>query len=153
MAETTVLRSYAQDYAGWIEDTALAIEEGRFSEIDRAALADEVRDLGKSERRELKSALEVLIMHLLKARYQPEKKTRSWQATINVQRKQVDEFLKESPSLRPELPRFVEAAYERARIKAADETGLELDVFPEVCEWTGAQVLGLPAGVHPENPV
>jgi hypothetical protein len=41
-------RSYANDYAGWIED-------GRFHEIDRAALPDEVRDLGKSERRELKA--------------------------------------------------------------------------------------------------
>jgi hypothetical protein len=28
-------RSYATDYAGWIEDTARAIEDGRFNEIDR----------------------------------------------------------------------------------------------------------------------
>jgi hypothetical protein len=83
MAETTetatgstpgLLRTYTDDYAGWIEDTACAIEAGQFSEIDRAALADEVRDLGKLERSELESALEVLIMHLLKARYQPQKR-------------------------------------------------------------------------------
>lgn len=134
-------RSYAEDYAGWIEDTARAIEQRRFSEIDCAALADEVRDLGKLERRELKSALEVLLMHMLNLRYQPEKKTRSWQASINVQRKQVAGLLEESPSLRPELPQFLEAAYERARIKAADETGLDLDALPESCEWTIAAVL------------
>jgi hypothetical protein len=120
---------------------ARAIEEGRFSDIDRAALADEVRDLGKSERRELKSAIEVLLMLMLKSGYQPEKQTRSWQASIKVQRKQVAEFLKESPSLSPDLPQFINDAFERARIKAADETGLELDMFPDECEWSMAQVL------------
>jgi hypothetical protein len=110
--------------------------------IDRTALADEVRDLGKSERRELKSALEVLIMHLLKTKYQPEKRTRSGDASINVQRRAVAESLADSPSLRPELPHFLEGAYERARIKAADETGLDLDLFPESCEWTVAEILG-----------
>ncbi len=97
--------------------------------------------MGKSERRELKSALEVLLMHMLKLRYQPEKQTRSWQASVKVQRKQVAEFLEESPSLRPELQRFLDVAYERARIKAADETRLDVDLFPESCEWTVAEVL------------
>ncbi len=148
MAETIVNRlpglhrAYASDYCGWVEDTARAIEEGRFGEIDRAALADEVRDLGKSERRELKSALEVLLMHMLKSRYHPERQTRSWQASINVQRRQVAEFLEDSSSLQPEVQRFIEVAYERARITAAEETGLGLDLFPEVCEWTVAEVIG-----------
>ena len=44
-----MLRAYKDDYAGWVEDTARAIEDGRFEDIDRSALADEVRDLGKSE--------------------------------------------------------------------------------------------------------
>jgi hypothetical protein len=47
------MRAYEQDYAGWAEDTAKAIEEGRWSEIDREALADEVLDLSKSSRREI----------------------------------------------------------------------------------------------------
>ena len=46
------MRAYEQDYAGWVEDTARAIEEGRFSEIDRVALADEVRDLANAGRLE-----------------------------------------------------------------------------------------------------
>ena len=99
----TLRRSYADDYAVWIEDTARAIEDGRFNEIDRAALADEVRDLGKAERRELRSALEVLLMHMLKTKYQSEK-TRSWELTIRIQRKHAVRFLAESPSLRPDLP-------------------------------------------------
>ena len=69
------MRTYEQDYAGWVEDTARAIEDGRFNEIDRTALADEVRDLGKNERDRLVSALCVLVMHLLKTRYQPDRKS------------------------------------------------------------------------------
>lgn len=135
------MRAYEQDYAGWVEDTARAIEEGRFNEIDRVALADEVRDLGKSERRELESALRVLLLHLLKQRYQPEKRTRSWEASIRVQRKHLSKFLRESPSLRPELSELVADAYDSARIEAEQETGLDLDTFPEICEWTVAEVL------------
>jgi hypothetical protein len=135
------MRAYEQDYAGWVEDTARAIEEGRFSEIDRAALADEVRDLGKSERREIESALRVLLIHLLKAKYQPEKRTRSSEASIRVQRKHLAKFLRESPSLRPELPELLADAYEEARIEAANETAIDFDSFPETCEWTVAEVL------------
>jgi len=71
----TLHRSCAADYVGWAEDTAQAIEDGRFQDIDRAALADEVRDLSKSERRGLTGALKVLVMHMLKIRYQPGKQT------------------------------------------------------------------------------
>ena len=138
---STMLRAYTQDYAGWVEDTARAIEDGRFEDIDRAALADEVRDLGKSERRELRSAFSVLLMHLLKTKYQPAKASRSWQASIRVQRKQIEESLRESPSLRRDLPQILSDAYDRARIDAANETGLDIDIFPEECEWTLAEVM------------
>jgi ribosomal protein L29 len=136
-----MIRTYSEDYAGWVDDTARAIEEGRFCEIDRLALADEVRDLGEIERRELESAIRVLLIHLLKIRYQPEKQTRSWEASIRVQRKNIATFLASSPSLRPTLPGLIEDAYEKARIEASDETGIDLDAFPETCEFTTSQIL------------
>jgi hypothetical protein len=137
----TILRTYTEDYAGWVEDTARAIEDGRFSEIDRATLADEVRDLRLTERRELTSGLRVLLIHLLKTKYQLEKQSRSWQATIRVQRKHLGKFLRRSRSLRPELPELLSDAYDNARIDAANETGIDVDAFPETCEWTVAEVL------------
>ncbi len=136
-----MLRAYTEDYAGWVEDTARAIEDGRFDQIDRTALADEVRDLGKSEKRELRSALSLLLMHLLKKKYQPEKESRSWQATIRVQRQHIGEFLDESPSLRQDMPKLLARAYDDARIDAANERGLDIDTFPETCEWTLGEVL------------
>ena len=131
-----MLRAYADDYAGWVEDTARAVEEGRFHDFDRAALADEVRDLGKSERARLQSTLRILVLHLLKTKYQPEKRTGSWEATIRVQRRHAEEFLMESPSLRPGLPKLLSNTYDDARIDAANETGIDIDTFPETCEWT-----------------
>ncbi len=146
MAETnaadTKARTYTEDYAGWVEDTARAIEEGRFSEIDRAALADEVRDLGRSERARSESALRILVLHLLKTKHQPEKRSRSSEASIRVQRKHVAQFLQDSPSLRPELGRLLSSAYDDARIEAANETGIDIDLFPEECEWSVGEVLG-----------
>lgn len=137
----TRLRAYTEDYAGWVEDTARAIEDGRFEDIDRIALADEVRDLGKSEKRELRSALSILLVHLLKTKYRPERASRSWQATIRVQRKHIEEFLNESPSLRQDLPKLLSGAYDNARIDTANETGIDIDMFPETCEWTIAETL------------
>ena len=136
------MRTYEQDYAGWAEDTASAIEAGKFDEIDLLALADEVRDLGKSERYRLESALRVLLLHLLKTKYQPEKATPTWQASINIQRRRVAKYLRESPSLRPCLPALLAEAYGDARIEAGGETDLDIRTFPEVCEWTLHEVLG-----------
>jgi hypothetical protein len=136
------LRAYEQDYAGWAEDTAMAIEEGRFDEIDRTALADEIRDLSKSERARIESALRVLLIHLLKAKYQPAKHTKSWDHTINIQRLHVARYLRDSPSLRAQLDQLLSDAYETVRFDAENETGLMLDTFPETCEWTVAEVLG-----------
>ncbi len=135
------MRSYGHDYAGWVEDTARAIEEGRFSEIDRVALADEVRDLGKSEAARLESALRVLLIHLLKAKYQPERHTRSWDNAIKLQRVHIAKFLKDSPSLRNRLGELLSGAYFDARYEAENQTGIYIDAFPEICEWDLAEVL------------
>jgi len=136
------MRTYETDFAGWAEDTARAVHEGRFEEIDRTALADELEGLSSSERHRLRSALCLLAMHLLKVRYQPEKRSRSWDASIRVQRANVNDFLEESPSLRTRLPELLGKAYAQARIDAAAETGLDIDTFPEACPWTPVELMG-----------
>jgi hypothetical protein len=54
----------------------------------------------------------------------------------------VAEFFTESPSLRPRAAELLAKAYGQARIDAANETGIDIDTFPETCEWTVAEVLG-----------
>jgi len=133
--------SYTTDYFEWTQETARAIEAGRFEEIDRVALADEVRDLGKSERARIESSLRLLLAHALKLQYQPEKETRSWHHTIEVQRLHLKRYLKDSPSLRARLGELIADAYEIARYDAEAETGLNIDTFPETCPWTPEQLL------------
>jgi hypothetical protein len=135
------MRTYEADFAGWAEDTAKAIEDGRFDEIDRTALADEVGSLGRSAKRQLTSALRLLLTHMLKAQYQAEKHTRSWDDTIRRERRNANKFLKESPSLKAHLDEILADAYEDAIYQAESETRLALSTFPETCEWTLAEVL------------
>ncbi|HEX4167868.1 MAG TPA: DUF29 domain-containing protein [Bryobacteraceae bacterium] len=135
-------RSYSTDYAGWAEDTAQAIQEGRWGEIDRTALADEVESLSKRVYWQFMIRLEVLLAHLLKDRYQPEKTGRSWQLTIQEQRRAIEKLLAENPSLGGRLSESAFDAYEMSRFAAARETGLELASFPEGNPFTSKEIWG-----------
>ena len=96
--------------------------------------------MGKSERARIESSFRSLILHLLTTKYQPQKRTRSWEASIRVQRKHIAQFLSESPSLRPDLPKLLSNAYDDARIDAANQTGIDSIHSLETCEWTVNQV-------------
>jgi hypothetical protein len=138
----TLLHTYDGDFFAWTQETARAIEEGRFDEIDRTALAEEVESLGKRDRREAESRLGIIVLHLLKLKYQPERETRSWWESIDEQRDRLALVLRDSPSLRANVAELLAESYPAARRKAARQTGLALDTFPETCEWTVAAVLG-----------
>jgi hypothetical protein len=124
------MRNYETDYAGWAEDQAAAIRERRWADLDELALADEVGDLARKERRALRNRLAILLAHLLKQRYRPEKASRSWQATIDEQRLRIREILEESPSLRAQLNDAIISAYAIARLRAVRETKLPVETFP-----------------------
>lgn len=92
--------------------------------------------MGKRERRELLHRLGLLIAHLLKWQAQPERRSRSWELTIRVQRKDLDKLLSENPSLRPFLEANLPEAYERAVVDAMTETGHPETDFPTACPFT-----------------
>jgi len=133
--------AYNRDIVAWAEEQAALLRAGRLAELDVEHVAEEIEDVGKSERRELASRLSVLLAHLLKWRYQPGRRGSSWQRTIKEQRRAIAAHLQETPSLRAALAdaNWLEGAWADAVAKAADETGL--DVFPEDCPWTVEQVL------------
>jgi Domain of unknown function DUF29 len=132
---------YSTDYACWVEQTVELLRQGRLSEIDLDVLIEEVEDLGKSQRQALKSNLRVLLMHLLKWHYQPERQSNSWRSTIREHRNRIQDILEDSPSLRNVLEESLEQCYRQARLQAADETDLENQVFPEQCPYAYAQIL------------
>jgi hypothetical protein len=134
---------YAQDFYAWCLTTATLIRAGKWQDVDPEALAEEVESLGKSDWRELASRIAVLIRHLLKWRYQPERRQRgrSWRNTIWEQRSRLRRLLRQSPSLASLVPQTIQEEYAEARQRASDETGLPLATFPETCPWQAQEVL------------
>lgn len=57
---------YDQDFYAWTQATAALIRAGKWYDLDREALAEEVESLGKSDWRELASRIAILLRHLLK---------------------------------------------------------------------------------------
>jgi hypothetical protein len=121
---------YETDFYSWAMQTAQLLREQRFSELDLENLVEEIEDLGRSEYRALASRLEVLLMHLLKCKYQSQMKNRSWELTIEEQRLRIQRLLRDNPGLKPKLSAAWEDAWQPALIQAQRETGLGAADFP-----------------------
>jgi hypothetical protein len=137
---------YEADLLAWTEAQAAllrraaALRPNTLPGLDWENLAEEVEALGKSRVRELSSRYRVILLHLLKWRYQASLRTPSWRFTVRDQRDEVAEALAESPSLRGRRQAELDRAYAKARKAAADETALPLAAFPERCPFTVDQV-------------
>ncbi|MDZ8139483.1 MAG: DUF29 domain-containing protein [Nostoc sp. DedQUE04] len=132
---------YEQDFYLWTQTIAQQLKENNFNEIDIPNLIEEVESIGRSEKRELRNRLIVLLMHLLKWQYQPEKRIESWRSTISEQRICIETLLEDSPSLQPLLAEVFEVCYQKARFKAFDETGIKLNFFPQESPFTLEETL------------
>src|SRR3954470_14123897 len=132
---------YDQDFYAWANEQAPLLRTGNLSAADIQHIAEEIESMGRAEKRDLVSRLEVLLMHLLKWQSQPDRRGKSWTNTIRVQRNRLKTHLGDNPSVKPQLPASVQAEYENARIEAASEPALDESVFPEVCAWSSEQIL------------
>ena len=132
---------YEQDFLSWIEAQAKALKDRQVAALDWDNLVEEIESMGRSQRNELKSRLRVLLMHLIKWHWQPEKRSTSWQLTIKEQRLSLRDLLEMSPSLRPSLPVLLPKAWQDASSSAALETGLKESIFSEICPWSVEDVL------------
>ncbi|MGL5034415.1 MAG: DUF29 domain-containing protein [Microcystaceae cyanobacterium] len=132
---------YETDFNQWIEETAKTLKNGNFQALDLENLIEEIESMGRSDKHEIGNRLEVLIMHLLKWKYQPHKQTNSWRLTINEQRRAIRRVLKTSPSLKPYLRENLIDFYQDAREAAIDETGLPSENFPKDCPFTQEEIL------------
>lgn len=130
------MSDYQADFFGWTQEQAALLKAGRFDRVDVGHLIEELETMGASERRELLSRLEELLMHLLKWQYQPGLRGASWEVSIIKQRDALEDLFEASPSLRPRVSEVFDKAYRRARVYASKETGLALSTFPESCAWS-----------------
>ena len=132
---------HERDFCLWVEEQARLLKEGRFDQLDIANLVEEVEDFGAGERRAVRDSLVVVLKHLLKYRYQPGRRSRSWLSSIAEHRRRLRNALKTSPSLRSYAREHFEECYRDGRRQALIETGLAPDALPPAAPWSLEQAL------------
>ena len=132
---------YDQDFYAWSNQQAALLRAGQLQQADIAHIAEEIESMGKSEKRELISRLTVLLLHLVKWRFQPANRGRSWRLSVEGQRLDIEDLLQDNPSLRPIVAESIGHAWRRALIEAEKETGLEASTFPAICPWEADRLL------------
>lgn len=131
---------YETDYLQWIETTVEKLRCREYVSVDWENLLQEIEDMGRSERRSLKSNLIVVLVHLLKWQFQPECRSGSWEGSIIEHRRRVREALSDSPSLQPYLESIFAECYSQAVKQAKAETRLPLETFPQQCPYELAEI-------------
>ncbi len=131
---------YDLDFYAWTQQQADLLLTGKLEFLDRVNLAEEIECLGKQQRQELRNRLGILIGHLLKWDYQPERRGKSWKATIREQRRRIIEHLDDNPSLKPYLLTAIALAYQDAIDLVVRETTLDDDDLPQVCPYEIEQI-------------
>jgi hypothetical protein len=132
---------YEQDFYLWIEKAAALLQEGNLEELDLENLIEEIECMGRSEKRSISSNLEVILMLLLKYKYQPDKRSNSWRYTIIEHRRRISKELRESPSLKKYFLDIFADEYDGSRKLAAAETGINIENFPIDAPFTPDQAL------------
>lgn len=132
---------YDKDYYLWLDEMSQLLQDGRIAELDLENLLEEIQSMARNEKRALASNLRILLMHLLKWKYQSEKQSNSWRSSVVEHRKRIRDILKDSPSLKPYFTKVLSDCYQDARDLAAAETGLSINTFPEESPLTHEEIL------------
>jgi hypothetical protein len=131
---------FLEDETAWLEAMAELIHQGRVAELDYVNLGEYLTDMARRDRREVKSRLAVLLAHLLKWQFQPDKRSGSWRGTIIAQRQELAD-LASGGVLRNHAEAILPEAYANAVEQAASDTGLPEGTFPAECPYTVDQLL------------
>ncbi len=132
---------YDTDPHAWYWQQAKLLRDGKAAQADLAHIAEELEDMGRSEAKELRSSLRLILSHLLKWQHQPDRRSDSWRDTIDRERDHAALCLEDNPSLRSKLPELFAKAYQLARKEAARETKPPLTTFPEAPGYSVEQTL------------
>jgi hypothetical protein len=132
---------YERDFYAWANEQAALLRAGKLESADIENIAEEIESMGRSEKRELINRLAVLLLHLLKWRYQPAFQSTSWRLTMQEQRLRLVDHLGDNPSLKSKVGDAVRDAYRLARVGAARETGFAVETFPSTCPFTFDQAM------------
>jgi hypothetical protein len=134
-------RSYESDFYAWTVDQARTLRRLRPAGVDWENLAEEIGSLGRSDKRAIGSDLKIVLEHLIKWKFQPEKRSASWSDSIEEHRDRVARIIEDSPSLASTPAEVLEGEYRKARRKALRDTGLPERRIPPACPFTVEEAL------------
>ncbi|NJM95602.1 MAG: DUF29 domain-containing protein [Acaryochloridaceae cyanobacterium CSU_5_19] len=120
------------------------LQAQQWEQVDIQNLIEEIESLGKQQRQELENRLGILLGHLLKWRYQPEARSKSWRATIREQRRRIKRLIADNPSLKPYLPEAIERGYQDGLDLVDRETPLDPDQLPQSCPFSETEIFDEP---------
>ncbi len=132
---------YEQDFFLWLELTSRLLNERRFSDLDITNFIEEIESMGWSLIHGLQSNLVVVLLHLLKYKYQPEKRSKSWLSSILEHRRRLRVCLEDSPSLKSYFTEVFDRCYQDACRQAAVETELPINQFPNQSPFTPEEAI------------
>ena len=121
---------YERDEHEWIAVHISALESGQLNRLDRENLIGFLSEMTLRDRRELRSRLTVLLLHLLKVRFQPDRLSASWVSTILIQRNESRSLIQDIPGLGGRADAIAVQAYRDSIRLATHETGLPASRFP-----------------------
>ncbi|WP_013321385.1 DUF29 domain-containing protein [Gloeothece verrucosa] len=132
---------YDTDFNMWLETTAQLLRKRQLSEIDYDNLIEEIEGMSNSQKDALESNLRILLMHLLKWKFQSSKRSNSWKYTLVEHCLRINKSFKKSPSLKVYFENVFEECYQDARLLASKETGMSTDDFPLECPFAKEDIL------------
>jgi hypothetical protein len=130
---------YTEDETAWLETMAALVRRRDLAGLDLDNLGEYLTDMALRDRREVKSRLVILLAHLLKWEFQPEKRSRSWRTTVLNQRQELSDLASRGV-LRVHAEAVLPEAYDNAVELAASETGKPKTSFPAACPYTIEQL-------------
>src|SRR6185295_3348982 len=91
--------TYDGDYFAWSQDQGARLRAAKPKDIDWENVAEEIESLGRSDNRSIESNLNVVLVHLLKWRYRPQRQKTGWKASLIEHRNRIRKLAAESPGL------------------------------------------------------
>jgi hypothetical protein len=133
---------YDQDIAAWAQEQAALLRDRQWDQLDVEHIAEEIAELNLRERHELAHRYVILLSHLLKWRYQPERRCSSWRNTIHHQRSRIERLIARAPSLKHVMDddEWRQDVWEDAIDKTVHEANLDDAMLLQSKAWTLEQI-------------
>jgi len=132
---------YERDFFEWTQHNSELLRRGCFEQADMEHIAEEIADMGSRDQREMRSYLVRIVKHLLKWKFQPDRRSESWRTSIGDSRIELEGIFEQSPSLLHHAMEAFPSIYPKAVTQAEAETGMRKAQFPADCPFRFEQLL------------